>query len=316
MKSYVVKWRLWIYRGSIAIAMVFLVGFSIVLPIDCIAQAAESFNNAWNTFIVVGALVAFAVACVIIIVARIIFYRSCKQHIPRWYLPFAPGDLPHRGSRKLVLTNMERSRELSTLFKRPKDPVIHAGMEPPIRCDDKAYEKLFPEYLNYASCIKVVADRLKYQGIFLNNADLKMGLDETFSDVVRNQFMDTEDKFQMENAQKLIDIYEMMRYSNEEVTRSQFVDFVSLAIYFVDISLTMDKKLPHLKQINTTSRLQFNVDDEDWERKISRTPTGYFNNESDKFDYVPYADSSSVLRRTFTGRSFIKPTSTSSHSGH
>lgn len=318
MKSYAEKWRLWLYRGSLVAAVLFLIGFSIVLPIDCIAQAAQSNNTALNTFIVVGALVAFAVVCIVIVVGRIIFYKSCRQHIPRWYLPFSAGDLPHRGSRKLVLKSMERAKELSILFKRPKDPVIHAGLEPPVRCDDKKHDKVFPEYLNYQSCIKSLADRLKYQGVFLNNADLKMELDETFCDVVRNQFMkDTDDEFQIQNAQKFIDLYETVRYSDEEVTRSQFVDFVSLAIYLVDVSMTMDKKLPHLRQFYTRSQLQFNFDDENWERDLSRTPTNYSNNNgSSKVDYVPYADSSSVLRRTYTGRSGTKAASIRSHLGH
>lgn len=316
MKSFLEKFRLWVYRVSLVAAVVFLIGFSIVLPIDCIAQAAESSNTALNTFIVVGALVAFAVACIVIVVGRIIFYKSCRQHIPRWYLPLASADLPHRGSRKMVLENVDRCRELSILFKRSKDPVIHAGLEPPVRCDSKDHEKIFPEYLNYQSCIKSLADRLKYQGVFLNNTDLKMELNETFSDVVKNQFIkDTDDEFQIENAQKFIDIYEAVRFSDKEVTRSQFIDFVSLAIYFVDISMTMDKSQPHLGHINR-SQLQFNFDNEDWEKDVSRTPTTCSNtNGSDKMDYVPYPDSSSVLRKTFTGKSLNKLAFTPTHAG-
>lgn len=144
------------------VATIFLIGFSIVLPVDSIAQAAQSSNNAFNTFIVVGALVAFAVVSIAIIVARILFYRSCVQDIPRRYLPITPNDLPHRGSRKMIIENMEKTKELSVLFKRPKEPVIHPGLEPPERCDDPHIEKLFPDYLNYRSCIKNLSDRLKY----------------------------------------------------------------------------------------------------------------------------------------------------------
>lgn len=279
------RWKVWLYRGSLGITVLFLIGFSIVLPVDSIAQAFQSSNNALNTFIVIGALVAFCVVGLVIVIGRILFYRTCIQDIPRRYIPIAPGDLPHSGSRKLMLENMERSKDLSSLFKKPQHPVIHPGLEPPVRCDDPDFEKLFPEYLNYSACIKSLADRLKYQGIFLNNLSIEMNLGDTVADVVRHQFMtDTSDKKQIENTQKFIDLYETMQYSGKEVSREQFMEFVSLTIYFVDISLTRDQKLPTLGKLNTRSQLEFNFDDDVWDREISRAPTNFSVNPIQNLD--------------------------------
>ncbi|GAV46799.1 hypothetical protein ZYGR_0A03960 [Zygosaccharomyces rouxii] len=290
-------WKLWLFRSIKAIVIIFLVGFSIVLPVDSIVQAAESSNTALNTFIVVGALVAFGLVSIIIIVGRIIFCRSCIQDIPRRYLPITPNDLPHRGSRKMIMENMEKSKELSILFKKPKEPVIHAGLEPPSRCDDPRYEKLFPDYLNYRSCIKSLSDRLKYQGIFLNNMNIDMKLGETFADVVSNQFTrNTRNKTQIDNSKKFIDLYKTIRYSGREVTRQQFIDFVSLAIYFVEVSLTRDDRSPALGELNTGSQLQFNFDNGTWENDVSNYsfPNDAYSNGADYY----YPESINYLKRT------------------
>ncbi|CCE89518.1 Dlt1p TDEL_0A01860 [Torulaspora delbrueckii] len=315
------RWKRWFYRGSLVFAMLFLIGFSIVLPIDCIAQAAQSSNNALNTFIVVGALVAFGVACIVIVVGRIIFYKSCRRYIPRRYIPISAADLPHKGSRKLILENMDRSKDLSALFKMPKDPVIHAGLEPPARCDNTKEEKFFPEYLNYQSCIKSLADRMRYQGVFLNNMELDMKLDETFSDVVRNQFMkDTDDEVQLQNAQRFIEIYETVRFSGQEVTRKQFVDFVSLAIYLVDVSMTMDKK-KHTRRSSSRLQVHSKLDDDPWEKEVSRDPSEYSTYPNRNVDYErneesSYADTCSVLRRMNTGASVSRPLYSRRYSGY
>lgn len=301
--------------------MLFLIGFSIVLPIDCIAQAAQSSNNALNTFIVVGALVAFGVACIAIVVGRIIFYKSCRRHIPRRYIPVSSADLPHRASRKMVLENMERSKDLSALFERPKDPVIHAGLEPPARCDSTENEKVFPEYLNYQSCIKSLADRLRYQGVFLNNMELDLKLDETFSDVVRNQFMkDSDNDTLIKNAQRFIDLYETVRFSGQEVTRDQFVEFVSLAIYLVDVSMTMDKKM-HGQKLGSRLQVPRNSEDETWENDFSRIPSEYStflnrNPEHERNEESSYADTYSVLRKINTGNSATRPNYSRRFSGY
>lgn len=207
------KLKSWLYKASLFVSLILLIGFSVVLPIDSIAQASKSENNAFNTFIVVGALVVFGVFCIFIIIGRMLFHKSCLKDIPRRYIPITPADLPHRSSREAVLQNMERSKELTILLKKPKDPVIHDGLEPPRRCDYPLDEKLFPEYLNYADCIKSLTDRLKYHGLFLNNLDVRMNLEDTFADVVNSQFVNhNANKIQLEKAKEFIDLYETIPF--------------------------------------------------------------------------------------------------------
>lgn len=112
------KLKSWLYKASLFVSLILLIGFSVVLPIDSIAQASKSENNAFNTFIVVGALVVFGVFCIFIIIGRMLFHKSCLKDIPRRYIPITPADLPHRSSREAVLQNMERSKELTILLKK------------------------------------------------------------------------------------------------------------------------------------------------------------------------------------------------------
>ncbi|QLG72363.1 hypothetical protein HG535_0D00700 [Zygotorulaspora mrakii] len=276
--------KVWLYRGSLGITVLFLLGFSIVLPVDSIAQAFQSSNNAFNTFIVIGALVAFGVVGIVIVFGRILFYRSCIQDIPRRYIPIAPGDLPHSRSRNMILENMERSKDLSLLFKKPKHPVIHPGLEPPVGCDEPKFEKIFPEFLNYSTCIKSLADRLKYQGIFLNNQSVDIKLGDTVADVVRNQFMvGCSDQGVLENTQRFIDLYETIQFSGKEPTREQFIEFVSLAIYFVDLSSTRDKRQTVLDP-NSNFQPEINFNGDMWNTEVSRIPTNISVNPIQEVD--------------------------------
>ncbi|CCH59744.1 hypothetical protein TBLA_0B09270 [Henningerozyma blattae CBS 6284] len=234
----------WSWRGFLTFLYLLFIGFSIVLPIDSIVQATESSNDALNTFIVVGAIAFFLFFSIIILAGRAIYYRSCLKDIPRYYIPLTPNDLPHKPSRHLVLEKLEKSKKLSVIFKIPNLPVIHPGFEPPRRCDDPNYEKLFPEYLNYSVCIKNISDRLKYQGIFLNNVDPSVNLQDTISDLIRNKFiLNSNDEVQIRNANDFIDLYEYLRYSGKEVERADFIKFVQLCIYFVDLTINKNDLL-------------------------------------------------------------------------
>ncbi|AJS62865.1 Dlt1p [Saccharomyces cerevisiae YJM195] len=271
------KLKSWLYKASLFVSLILLIGFSVVLPIDSIAQASKSENNAFNTFIVVGALVVFGVFCIFIIIGRMLFHKSCLKDIPRRYIPITPADLPHRSSREAVLQNMERSKELTILLKKPKDPVIHDGLEPPRRCDYPLDEKLFPEYLNYADCIKSLTDRLKYHGLFLNNLDVRMNLEDTFADVVNSQFVNhNANKIQLEKAKEFIDLYETIRFSGKDVTRDQFIKFVKFCLYFGEVSLTRDTSFANLHnfKLNGSSN------------NIRRTESKYSINPFDENEYA------------------------------
>ena len=230
------KVRDFLYRSTFALFTLLLILFSAVLPIDSIAQAAESENNAFNTFIVVGALVVFVVICVTLLIGRLLYYRSCLVDIPRRYLPITPADLPHEESRQFIVKSMERSKELSVLFNTPQEHVIHAGLEPPKRCDIPNYEKIFPEYLDYKAAIKSIRTKFKYTGVFLPVSDTRADIDQTISDIINSNYINHEHSTNEETtkAKRFIHIYEYCTFSGEDVTREQFLEFVELYIYFAD----------------------------------------------------------------------------------
>ncbi|CCF55480.1 hypothetical protein KAFR_0A00420 [Kazachstania africana CBS 2517] len=231
----------WLYRGTFFILIVFCVGFSSVMPIDAIVRATGSENNALNTFIVIGALVVFALVCVILMAGRILFHNSCLIDVPRRYLPITSADLPHEPSRKLILNNMERSKELSILFKKPKHHIIHPGLEPPVSCDIPGVDKLFPEYLNYGNCIKFITSRLKYNGVFLAISGLPFDLEDTFSDILYKHFIENNlNKTQVVKAKRFIEIYEQYRFGRGEITRKEFIEFVEHCIYFSDLIMNSE----------------------------------------------------------------------------
>ncbi|CCD26453.1 Dlt1p NDAI_0H02790 [Naumovozyma dairenensis CBS 421] len=268
----IIKIKSWLYKASLFISILLLIGFSSVLPIDSIAQASQSENNALNTFIVVGALVAFAVVCIISIVGRMYLHKSCLKDIPRRYVPITTADLPHAPSRENIIKNMERSKELTVLFKIPKDPVIHPGLEPPIRCDDPNIEKLFPEYLNYKVCVKSVTETLKYKGIFLNTYATDFNLNDSFSDLIYRQFIEgnTRNYDQVQKAYTFIDLYESFQFSNKEIARDDFVQFVNLSLYFHDILMG-----------NDTSKQQKQTNKNLWNESFyheEKTPAAQTNN--------------------------------------
>lgn len=204
------------------------------------AQASKSQNDALNTFIVVGAFVVFGVLCITITVGRIFVQRSCMQDIPKRYIPLVSEDMPHKGSRNLILKQMSRSQKLNNLFQKPKDHVIHDGVAPPIYAHDVDGEvdttEVLPAYLNYEESIKIITSRLKYQGVFTNIMTLDLERDDTFAEIVHSLFGNN--KKCGEEIEEYIDLYETIRFSGKEISQEQFLRFMDLSLYFVDIILT------------------------------------------------------------------------------
>lgn len=252
------RWFLTVF--ALLLLLLFLLGFSIVLPLDAIVQATQSDNDGFNTFIVVGAIAAFGVCVVSLFIGNIYRHRTLMKGVPKRYLPITPGDLPHNGSRNLVVDNMSRSKELSALFKKPKGPVTHPGLEPPARCDYPGIQKLLPEYLNYKICIKSVTDRLKYYGLFLNNANDDVAIAHTFTDIVKAQFIvRNTNQFEIRRATMFMELYEILRFSGEEITRDQFLEFAENCIFFSDLLSTKDITKHGFNKLNTHSQISFNI---------------------------------------------------------
>lgn len=213
------------------ILVLFFVGFSVVVPIDAIAQASRSQNDALNTFIVVGAFVLFGIISIVIALGRVYVQRSCLQDIPKSYLPITPEDMPHAGSRNLLLKEMDRSQELATFLKKPRERVVHDGLARP-----EADEYGLPPLLNYEDSVKIITSRLKYQGIFSNLIKLDLNNGDTFADIMSSLFAQT-GNFQKEAAEYTA-LYETIRFSGKEITNKQFMRFMDLSIFFSDSLMT------------------------------------------------------------------------------
>ncbi|CUS22869.1 LAQU0S07e01970g1_1 [Lachancea quebecensis] len=221
------KVGVWLYRTSLVVLVLFFVGFSVVVPIDAMAQASRSTNDALNTFIVVGAFVSFGVLSIVIAVGRVLVQRSCLQDIPKGYLPITPEDMPHQPSRSMILEQMDRSHKLAILLKKPKEPVTHDGMARP-DSDDHG----LPPLLNYEDSIKIITSRLKYQGVFSNLVKLDSDTGDTFAKMAKS--MSTQNRLSSNEIKDYVKLYEAIRFSGKEITKEQFLQFMDQSIFFLD----------------------------------------------------------------------------------
>lgn len=225
-------YRIW-YRTTLAIFILLSVGFSVVIPLDCIIQASSSSNNALNTFIVVGAIVAFVVFLASISTARFLIFKRALQDVPKRYIPTTEEDMPHKRSREHVVNSMKKAAELSELFKKPKEPVFHAGLEP------KESEQ-FPAYFRYADPVKYIADRFRFDGAFLGNFITESSLGETIGASISKGF-EKEERPYKPYLNEYISLYEKFRFSDKDIERDELVRFMKLYAILSDFVVTSDR---------------------------------------------------------------------------
>ena len=103
--------------------------------------------------------------------------------------------------------------------------------------------KIFPEYLNYETCMKVVSNKIKYQGNFLSVINFELETQDTFADIITKQFIDDNetDSVQIQKAKRYISLYQYLQYSGRPIKRDDFIEFVELSVYFADALATSDK---------------------------------------------------------------------------
>ncbi|SCV05216.1 LANO_0H02608g1_1 [Lachancea nothofagi CBS 11611] len=293
----------WLYRGSLVVLILFFVGFSVVMPIDAMAQASRSTNDALNTFIVVGAFVAFGVLSIVIALGRVFVQRSCLQDIPKRYLPITPEDLPHRASRELLLRQMDRSHELAQIFKTPSESVIHPGLSRPIDKDAEDNDDQnggvsvpsLPPLLNYEDSVKIITSRLKYQGVFSNLLELDPPVGNTFADIIHTLFTQTGQH--PHEAAVYVELYEHIRFSGQEITAVQFLRFMDLSLYLVDALMSA-----HGQQNESGSR---SLDDGELESLNIPPVTQYLNVESQsEIHYLTTTNTNSTVARRVTAENF------------
>ncbi|AET40476.1 Dlt1p Ecym_6079 [Eremothecium cymbalariae DBVPG len=232
----------WLHRTSLTIFCSLLVAFSLVMPIDSVVQAARSGKNALNTSVVVGAVVLTGIVFAVFATSRVLVHRSCIQDIPKRYIPITKHDILHSACRDEITKCIEFTHKSGKDLRTPMRKVVHDGLEPPPNPKFPGDDTI-PPLLNYKTCLKVVADRFKFQGMFLNNLDANPRIGSTFSQYVREQFK-SEDEALTRRVDEFIDLYEKIRYSDTPIRREEFLRYMDISLYFVDLSLIIGHEHP------------------------------------------------------------------------
>ncbi|AMD21770.1 HFL086Wp [Eremothecium sinecaudum] len=230
----------WSRRLCSLLLLLLVILFSLAMPIDCIVRASMTPNDALNMFIVFGALIVIAVMSVVLGVGRILVFRSCMQEIPKRYIPITDRDIPNKECRDQINKFLKFTHDFRRKFSKPVEMVVHDGLEPP-KSLNAVHDNKIPPLVNYQTCVKIIADRLKFQGIFINNAELDINLGTTFAQQVHAHFPSTGEHTKL--AEKYIDLYETIRYQGKPVTRANFIDFMELTLFFSDLLPSAEKEV-------------------------------------------------------------------------
>ncbi|KAL6948900.1 hypothetical protein ACO0QE_001378 [Hanseniaspora vineae] len=195
------------YKCAAALIVLFFIGFLIVLPLDVIAQCSK--NSVFDTFIAVGGMVLIGVFGLFYILGRVLIHRKHLQNIPKAYIPLLQTDIPNKNVWTLIWGDLKLTNQLSTFFMKPDRAIIHDGLSPPEylykehnrlakSCTDSdlfadkitidsettgsstksqtdtslVFDDL-PPSTNYEAVLKVLFDKLKYEGTLSNSFNIK-----------------------------------------------------------------------------------------------------------------------------------------------
>ncbi|AGO13359.1 AaceriAFR219Cp [[Ashbya] aceris (nom. inval.)] len=225
----------WARNTFSTVLILLLIAFSLILPIDVIRRVAQLPHDILNTAIIVGAVVTLLITFMSLGFGRLLVHRSCMQDIPKRYVPITERDLPNPRIRTEIYQKLDRCKQLAHEFSTPETRVVHPGLEPPAHAD-YCGDGMLPPLLDYQACVKIIADRFKFQGILLNKYMLQPKLGMTFAEQLRRAISENDcvDRKQLE---EFITLYETIRYSGHPVTRETFVRFMELCLLLVDFSL-------------------------------------------------------------------------------
>lgn len=234
----------WFYRSTLVFFVVFFVGFCAVIPIDSISQASQSSNYALNTFVVVGALVAFGITGIVISVTRIYMRRSALQDIPKYYIPLDEGDVPLSCHRMLV-DNFKKCEAIRDLGSKTPASLKHPGLSSPL-------SEFLPPLLPFDDVIRGMGDKLKYTHTTFT-IDVKIPSNYNFRESIA--FLESEGIASNSKLNKeYVELYEFMRFSNTLINEDHFIKFMELSIEFAKISRhNIDQLNPALKRNNLTN---------------------------------------------------------------
>ncbi|AAS53590.1 AFR219Cp [Eremothecium gossypii ATCC 10895] len=225
----------WARHSFATVLILLLLAFSLILPVDVIRRVSQMPHEILNTAIIVGAAITLLITFTSLSFGRLLVHRSCMQDIPKRYVPITERDLPNTRIRGEIYHKLEHCKQLAHDFSTPETRVVHAGLEPPAHVDHCG-DDMLPPLLDYQACVKIIADRFKFQGILLNKYMLEPKLGMTFAAQLRRTVSENDcvDRNQLE---EFITLYETIRYSGHPVTRGKFIRFMELCLLLVDFSL-------------------------------------------------------------------------------
>lgn len=195
------------YKCAAALVVLFFIGFLIVLPLDVIAQCSK--DSVFNTFIAVGGIVLLGVFGLFFILGRVLIHRKHLQNIPKAYIPLLQTDIPNKNVWTLIWGDLKLTNQLSAFFMKPDRAIIHDGLSPPeyvykehtrlvksgtdsdifadkvtldsdttgssikSQTDNSLVFDDLPPSTNYEAVLKVLFDKLKYEGTLSNSFNIK-----------------------------------------------------------------------------------------------------------------------------------------------
>lgn len=215
---------LWLYRFTFLLFMVFFLLFCAVMPIDAISKASKSANYALNTFVIVGALVAFGLIATFMATTRIYLIRSSLSDIPKRYVPLDVDDLPH-SCISMIEANFERCESIRQRALKAPKVVRHPGLSGPD-------SDTVPPLLNFDDAVRALGLKLKWDNtnLFIDSFEVPPNL--SFREIVAFLEMNRA-LVNNELCQEYVELYEELRYSGRLITEDKFIRFMELAIDFV-----------------------------------------------------------------------------------
>lgn len=226
-----------IYRFSFALLILALLGFAAITPLDVVVQTFGSTSWGIKMFVVIIVCIVFFVLLLVVYFLRMYKARAALRDITssNAYMPFE-GDFPAEVAReidlKLALCVGEIRVKAGPLYNE-NEIINHPGLSPPTYVQ-KRNEKLFkdkttsgrllPPDACYEDVIKSLGDKLMIDQKFLNSVEfppfytireLLMFLVKTFN--VEEQGVD---------GDKLVDLYEKLRFGPELIKEEELFDFV------------------------------------------------------------------------------------------
>lgn len=202
------------YKVSFLFLVFLLICCCALLPIDILIQSTKNVQS--NAHLAINAILVIA-CCVVFIVVSIIFtsYRFLRFYrllmdIPKLYIPSQQNDFTSSNYYNFVEDNIKRCQRIYyELNKVPHSELIeHDGLSNPIENNG-----IIPNSLVYEDILRSIGDRIRL------NPNFKHLDSFSFYEIFQKSENDS-------NSEKLISLYEKIRFSGKPINQDDFLEFL------------------------------------------------------------------------------------------